>query len=81
LPSLWEPEANVALMLVVRQVSRTDRRIKQVVLTEAGNRLYDTVKAVAADVRKDLLARIDRKTLAVATELLEALQKVIENTP
>jgi len=68
-------------MLVVRQVSRTDRRIKQVVLTEAGNRLYDTVKAVAADVRKDLLARIDRKTLAVATELLEALQKVIENTP
>lgn len=67
--------------LVVRQILRTDRRVKQVALTEAGNRLYDTVKAVAAGVRKDLLLHMDRKKLAVATELLETLQKVIEDAP
>src|SRR5271154_2425493 len=60
--------------LVVRQASKTDRRIKRVVLTDAGNRLFDTVKAEAAAVRRELLASIDPKKLAVATEVLEALQ-------
>jgi len=67
--------------LVARQISRTDRRVNRVVLSEAGNRLYDTVKAVAAGVRKDLLAHIDPKKLEVTTELLEALQEVIERIP
>ncbi len=64
--------------LVVRQTSTTDRRIKRVVLTEAGNRLYDTVKAEAAALRKELLANIAAKKLALATELLETLQGRIE---
>jgi len=67
--------------LVVRQASSTDRRIKRVVLTEAGNRLYDTVKAEAAALRKELLANIDPKKLALATELLETLQGLIERAP
>ena len=33
--------------LVAREPSSTDRRIKHVVLTDAGNQLYDTVKAEA----------------------------------
>src|SRR5271170_4793108 len=41
--------------LVVRQASKTDRRVKRVVLTDAGNRLFETVRAVAADVRRGLL--------------------------
>ena len=65
--------------LVVRQASSTDRRIKRVVLTEAGNRLFDTVKNEAAAVRRELLANIDPKKLAAATELLEALQGLIES--
>jgi MarR family transcriptional regulator, transcriptional regulator for hemolysin len=67
--------------LAVRQASKTDRRIKRVVLTEAGSRLHDTVKAEAAAVRKELLANVDPKKLAVATEVLEALQGLIESVP
>jgi MarR family transcriptional regulator, transcriptional regulator for hemolysin len=67
--------------LVVRQASKTDRRVKRVVLTDAGNRLYDTVKAVAAAVRKELLVRVDAQQLIMATELLEMLQELIERAP
>jgi MarR family transcriptional regulator, transcriptional regulator for hemolysin len=67
--------------LVVRQASKTDRRVKRVVLTDAGNRLYDTVKAVAAAVRKELLVRVDAQQLIMATELLEMLQGLIERAP
>src|ERR1700680_613753 len=34
--------------LVVREPSTTDRRIKRVVVTEAGYRLFDTVRAAGA---------------------------------
>ena len=64
--------------LVSREVSTTDRRIKRVVVTDAGYRLYDAVKTEAAAVRKELLARIDPKHLDTATSVLEALQKMIE---
>jgi len=67
--------------LVVREASKTDRRVKRVVLTDAGNRLYDTVKAVAAGVRKELLVRVDAQQLVMATELLEMLQELIERAP
>ena len=64
--------------LVARQPSKTDRRINYVVVTEAGNRLFATVKSEAAAVRKELLAHVDPKKLALATELLETLQGLIE---
>jgi len=67
----------VRMGLVERQASETDRRVKLVVLTADGDRLYGTVKAVAAGVRKELLAHIDPKQLAQATELLETLQEII----
>src|ERR1700738_2730185 len=38
--------------LVIREPSTTDRRIKRVVLTQAGYRLFDAVKTEAAAVRK-----------------------------
>jgi MarR family transcriptional regulator for hemolysin len=63
---------------VARQPSKTDRRINRVVVTEAGSRLFDTVRTEAAAVRKELLAHIDPKKLALATELLETLQGLIE---
>jgi len=64
---------------VARQPSKTDRRINHIVVTETGNRLYATVKTEAAAVRKELLAHIDPKKLALATELLETLQGLIES--
>jgi MarR family transcriptional regulator, transcriptional regulator for hemolysin len=63
---------------VVREPSTTDRRVKRVVLTPAGNLLYDKVRAEAAAFRKTLLAGIDPKKLLLATELLESLQGTID---
>jgi MarR family transcriptional regulator for hemolysin len=63
---------------VIREPSTTDRRVKRVVLTQAGNLLYDKVLAEAAGFRKELLANMDRKKLLVATELLESLQGIID---
>jgi MarR family transcriptional regulator for hemolysin len=66
--------------LVVRQPCQSDRRINRVVLTDAGTRLVETVKAEAAAVRKELLVAIDPTKLAIATELLETLQGLIERS-
>jgi MarR family transcriptional regulator, transcriptional regulator for hemolysin len=66
---------------VIREPSTTDRRIKRVVLTQAGNLLYDKVRAEAAAFRQELLADIEPKKLLAATELLERLQGAIETPP
>jgi MarR family transcriptional regulator for hemolysin len=67
--------------LVKRDPSTADRRIKRVVVTEAGYRLFDTVKTEAALVRKQLLSQLDPKKLEAAAEVLEALQGIIEAAP
>jgi MarR family transcriptional regulator for hemolysin len=67
--------------LVVREPSLTDRRVKRVVLTPAGDLLYDRVRTEAAAFRKELLDGIDPKKLLVATELLENLQGIIDAPP
>jgi MarR family transcriptional regulator for hemolysin len=64
---------------VSRQPSKSDRRINHVVVSEAGSRLYAAVKTEAAAVRKELLAQVDPKRLALATDLLERLQQLIES--
>jgi MarR family transcriptional regulator for hemolysin len=64
--------------LVVREPSTTDRRVKRVVLTAAGNLLYDRVRAEATAFRRELLANVEPKKLLVATELLEGLQGTID---
>jgi MarR family transcriptional regulator, transcriptional regulator for hemolysin len=64
--------------LVIREASTTDRRVKRVVLTAAGLRIYEKVKTEAAALRKELLAHVDAKKLLAATELLEILQGIVE---
>jgi len=68
----------VSAGLVNREASTTDRRVKRVVLTQAGLELYDKVKTEAAALRKELLADLDPKTLLAATEFLERLQEKID---
>jgi MarR family transcriptional regulator for hemolysin len=63
---------------VMREPSTTDRRIKRVALTKAGNLLFDKVRSEAAAFRKELLAGTDAKQLLLATELLEELQRLID---
>jgi MarR family transcriptional regulator, transcriptional regulator for hemolysin len=67
--------------LVVREPSMTDRRVKRVVLTPAGDLMYDRVRTEAAAFRKELLDSVDPKKLLVATELLENLQGIIDAPP
>jgi MarR family transcriptional regulator, transcriptional regulator for hemolysin len=67
--------------LVVREPSITDRRVKRVVLTAAGNVLFEKVRTEAAAFRRELLAHVDAKKLLAATELLEGLQGVIDTVP
>jgi MarR family transcriptional regulator, transcriptional regulator for hemolysin len=64
--------------LVLREASTTDRRVKRVVLTPAGSKIYEKVRTEAAALRKELLANIDPKKLLIAAELLEGLQRIIE---
>jgi MarR family transcriptional regulator for hemolysin len=63
---------------VIREPSTTDRRIKRVTLTKAGNLLFDKVRTEAAAFRMELLAGTDAKKLLLATELLEELQRQID---
>jgi MarR family transcriptional regulator for hemolysin len=65
--------------LAARQASPSDRRVNLVIVTEAGMRLVAIVKTEAAAFRRQLLAQVDAKKLAIATELLEGLQKLIED--
>jgi MarR family transcriptional regulator for hemolysin len=64
--------------LVRREPSATDRRVKHVALTEAGQRLHGKVRTEAAAVRRELLTDIEPKQLLAATELLEKLHAMLE---
>lgn len=64
--------------LVERVPSETDRRIKYVVLTEAGQAIYAKVKAVADAYRKEVFAGVDKDRLQVAVEVLEEIQAKVE---
>jgi MarR family transcriptional regulator for hemolysin len=67
--------------LVIREASTTDRRVKRVVLTAAGAKIYDKVKSEAAALRSELLAATEQKKLLAATELLEGLRGIIDKQP
>jgi MarR family transcriptional regulator for hemolysin len=64
--------------LVMREASTTDRRVKRIVLTPAGLKIYEKVKAEAIALRKELLANTDPKKLLIAIELLEGLQGIMD---
>lgn len=62
----------------LRTPSPTDRRVKLVSLTDAGQEIYRTLKAESDVLRADLLRHIDPQALQLATEVLETLQAGIE---
>lgn len=64
--------------LVERVPSETDRRVKHVLLTEAGRALYAEVRIAADAYRVEIFAGIDPARLLAATELLEELQARVE---
>ena len=60
--------------LVKRESSASDRRLKRVVVTEAGAHLYFLLKDEVAAVRRQMLAIVELEKLVHLTELLEKLQ-------
>jgi MarR family transcriptional regulator for hemolysin len=61
--------------LVKRESSASDRRLKRVVVTEAGAHLYFLLKEEIAAVRRQMLAIVELEKLVHLTELLEKLQE------
>jgi len=66
---------------MLRTPSETDRRVKLLSLTEAGQQIYLNVKTEAKIVREELLGKTDPAVLRIVTEFLEALQTDIESAP
>lgn len=64
--------------LIERVASRQDRRVKLVVLTPQGRAVEEKLRLQAEDLRRETLARLDPGQLAVATDVLEQLQQVLE---
>lgn len=64
--------------LVARLASETDRRVKRLVLTKAGQALHDKVRHKADAMRREILSQIPADKLAAASDVLEHLQNLIE---
>ena len=64
--------------LVSRVPSQTDRRVKLIVLTTAGQQLHKKVRTEADNFRAEILAPVDANQLRAATALLETLQAAAE---
>jgi MarR family transcriptional regulator for hemolysin len=64
--------------LVRRESSASDRRVKRIMITDAGTHLYAIIKDEVAVVRRQLLAGIELEKLVYLTELLENLQGALQ---
>jgi MarR family transcriptional regulator for hemolysin len=64
---------------MVRTPSATDRRVKLLSLTPAGQAVYETVWQEAEVVRRELLGTVDPAMLHTVTVFLEAIQTNIES--
>jgi MarR family transcriptional regulator for hemolysin len=61
--------------LVKRESSASDRRLKRIVVTAAGAHLYSLLKDEVADIRRQMLAKVEPEKLVHLTELLEKLHE------
>ena len=67
--------------LVIRERSKTDRRVKRILLTDAGHRIHSKLKHEAAAAREQLLAPVGWDELARLTAFLEQLQSRLDPHP
>jgi MarR family transcriptional regulator for hemolysin len=66
--------------LVKRESSASDRRLKRIVVTEAGMHFYSLIKDQVAVVRREMLAIVESEKLVHLTELLETLQEPLRSS-
>jgi MarR family transcriptional regulator for hemolysin len=67
--------------LVKRESSASDRRLKRIVVTDAGTHLYFLIKDEVATIRRQMLAIVELEKLVQLTELLETLQEPLRSSP
>jgi DNA-binding MarR family transcriptional regulator len=67
--------------LVRREPAAFDRRLKRIVVTDAGAHLYLMLKNEAAAARRQMLTIFEPAKLVYLTELLENLQEVLRPSP
>jgi MarR family transcriptional regulator for hemolysin len=60
--------------LMKRESSASDRRLRRIVVTEAGAHLYSLLKDEVAAVRREMLASVELEDLVHLTGVLERLQ-------
>lgn len=79
-----EPASMVAMIdrltrlgFVERVPSPSDRRVKHIAVTAAGQAVYERIHQEATVFRAETLSRIDPQKLAIATEVIEQLQHII----
>ena len=61
--------------LVKREPSASDRRLKCIVVTDAGAHLYSLLRGEVAAIRRQMLAIVELEELVYLTEFLENLQE------
>jgi MarR family transcriptional regulator for hemolysin len=61
--------------LVRRESSTSDRRLKRIIVTDAGAQLYTGLKDEVAAVRRQVLAIVEPENLVRLTDFLEKLQE------
>jgi MarR family transcriptional regulator for hemolysin len=64
---------------MLRTPSETDRRVKLLSLTPAGQEIYASVWKEAQIVRQEMLSKADPATLVLVTEFLESIHSDIES--
>jgi MarR family transcriptional regulator for hemolysin len=67
--------------LVKRESSGSDRRLKRIVVTDAGMHFYFLMRGEMAVVRREMLALVELERLIHLTELLETLQESLQPSP
>lgn len=67
--------------LVERRACGSDRRVKKVQLTEGAGPLLEEINRIAGELRRELLADIPARDLAVAGNVLKAIADKLEGLP
>jgi MarR family transcriptional regulator for hemolysin len=63
--------------LIARNEDSQDRRAKVIVITDRGRALADQVEEVAGQVRREVLARLNDRDIALATKVLQEVCRAL----
>jgi MarR family transcriptional regulator for hemolysin len=65
--------------LISRRASDTDRRVKHLHLSPAGRKEVERIRAIAAEVRKEILAGLDKAEIGTTLNVLQRIRTTLEN--